>query len=108
MEILSGERAVWSVKCEVESVRCVFWWFQTSCRPCSLNLRQFRKHAKKVACARFVVQSRAGKSLVQALQYKVVLGDAGRYFVQALQYKVVLGGTLWKLCGTGKYFWRAL
>ena len=85
-----------------------FGGFKTSCRPCYLNLRQFRKHARKVACARSVVQRRAGKCLVQALQYKVVLGDAGRYFVQALQYKVVLGGTLWKLCGTGKYFWRAL
>ena len=50
--------------------------FQPSCRLCSLNLRRFRKHGEEVACTRFAIQSSAGKCLVQALQYKVVLGVA--------------------------------
>ena len=52
----------------------------------------------------FVVESSTGKSSVQALQYKVVLGSAlfavqsstGKCFV----YKVVLGSALCKLCST--------
>ena len=54
-------------------------------------------------CASFVVQSSAGKCLVQALQYKV-LGSA---LVQALKYKVVLGNTLCKHFST-KYYWEVL